>query len=222
MSASVGENTLITINFMSDCFVLFDDLDIAAKVRSFQNQKWDARASAWSSLWVQTRGTTVGPGRQKEPGLAQREIWLKTTESFTRSSRTWASLQGKSYRAPKIPLVAISTGPGLSASSKTAFFCPQGWIKTLGMAPGWSRKDTWTLGWEPSSIAPVIPGQGCMGSVPVQLFLALSRAKSRKSKYFRFSFLPSFAFYQNKQLHSQRENSSSPQRVVWSLIFYSL
>lgn len=77
MSASVGENTLITINFMSDCFVLFDDLDIAAKVRSFQNLKWDARASAWSSLWVQTRGTTVGRGRQKEPGLAQRKFGWK-------------------------------------------------------------------------------------------------------------------------------------------------
>lgn len=139
--------------------------------------------------------------------VAELEPLFRVNPTEHLKSHWWQSIQAQVCLHPaKLHCLFLSPGMG----------------QDLGNGPRMEQERHWTLGWELSSIAPVIPGQGCMGSVPVQLFLALSRAKSRKSKSFRFSFLPSFAFYQNKQLHSQRENSSSPQRVVWSLIFYSL
>lgn len=65
-------------------------------------------------------------------------------------------------------------------------------LKTFGMAPGGSGEEAGH--WDRRPRAVLTLSHGCAGGMQSELFLALWKSKSIKSKYFRFSLSPLFLF----------------------------
>lgn len=134
MSASVGENTLITINFMSDCFMLFYLMTSTLLLR-WGVFKWNEIPEQMPEAPSGSRAEEIQWGQAGRKNLA----WHKGKFGWKpqRVSLRVAELEPLfrvkpgSHRTFKIPLVTIRAGTGLSAKLLTNLLSP-GMVQDLG------------------------------------------------------------------------------------------